>query len=166
MKQYLHIEEISETNNLENNNVYNNTGNNENNVVEDNTTDEMKENINIENKVLHKEEISSEVETPEETELDFIKRNVDENTTEDDLSFYKAILDDLTVEVDNNSKLLEKKNNKSLLSLVAYSVCNDIDLDNWIVDYFNKHSDYIENQKENYINMKNNLDTYRMERGA
>ncbi len=166
MKQYLHIEEISETNNLENNNVYNNTGNNENNVVEDNTTDEMKENINIENKILHKEEISSEVETPEETELDFIKRNVDENTTEDDLSFYKAILDDLTVEVDNNSKLLEKKNNKSLLSLVAYSVCNDIDLDNWIVDYFNKHSDYIENQKENYINMKNNLDTYRMEKGA
>ena len=166
MKQYLHIEEISETNNLENNNVYNNTGNNENNVVEDNITDEMKENINIENKILHKEEISSEVETPEETELDFIKRNVDENTTEDDLSFYKAILDDLTVEVDNNSKLLEKKNNKSLLSLVAYSVCNDIDLDNWIVDYFNKHSDYIENQKENYINMKNNLDTYRMEKGA
>ena len=76
------------------------------------------------------------------------------------MELFNSMLDDYTVEVDNNSKLLEKENRLSLLSLVAYSFEKEIELKDWIVDFFNKNNTYLKDQRENYLYMKNNLDNY------
>ena len=89
--------------------------------------------------------------------LDFIKKNVKESVTEEDVEFYSDILDDLTVEVDNNTKLLDKHNRPSLVALVGYACENDIDLDEWIVNYFKNNTTYILNQVVNYNTMVNLL---------
>ncbi len=90
----------------------------------------------------------------------FIKENVNSNITKDDVEQYEEVLDDLTVNIDNSSKLLDKRNRVSLVALVAYSFENDIDLDEWIIDFFNKNDKYIINQKENYLHMKVNLEQF------
>ncbi len=89
----------------------------------------------------------------------FITENVEE-VNEDDVEFYNEILDDLTLNVDNNSKLLDSLNKPSLLAIVAYSCKKDIDLDEWIVKFFNCHTTFLTNQKENYIDMRNDLTNY------
>ena len=91
----------------------------------------------------------SKTDTEEVDCNEFVKENV-EDTTDEDIEFYEELLDDLTLNVDNNSKLLDKRNRPSLLALVGYSVKNDIDLDEWIVDYFRTNTNYILNQKQNY----------------
>lgn len=97
----------------------------------------------------------------EETDvLSFIKDNIDTDVTEDSVEFYKEILEDLTLNVDNNSKLLDKHNIISLLGIIAYSCNHDIDLDNWLVDYFHRNDMYIINQKDNYLNMVADLENY------
>lgn len=70
------------------------------------------------------------------------------------------MLDDYTVEVDNSSKLLEKENRLSLLSLIAYSFEKEIELKDWFIDYFGKNNTYIKDQKENYLLMKTNVDSF------
>ena len=92
--------------------------------------------------------------------FEFIKENVKENITEEEIKFCESILEDLTVNVDNNTKLLDKRNLPSLLAIVAYACENDIDLDDWIVDYFEANKDYMLNQKENYLHMKKDLEAY------
>ena len=91
------------------------------------------------------------------SELDFIRENVSDTVTEEDVSLYKDTLDDLTVNVDNSSKLLEKQNELSLLAIVAFSFENDIDLDGWIVNYFERNTSYNSNQEKNYEHMKYDL---------
>ena len=90
----------------------------------------------------------------------FIKENVNSNITKDDVEQYEEVLDDLTINIDNSSKLLDKRNRVSLVALVAYSFKNDIDLDEWIIEFFNKNDKYIINQKENYLHMKVNLEQF------
>ena len=90
----------------------------------------------------------------------FIKENVNSNITKEDVEQYEEVLDDLTVNIDNSSKLLDKRNRISLVALVAYSFENDIDLDKWIINFFNKNDKYIINQKENYLYMKTNLEQF------
>ncbi len=92
--------------------------------------------------------------------FDFIKQNIKEDVTEEEIGFCESILDDLTVNVDNNTKLLDKKNLPSLLGIVAYACEIDVDLDDWIVDYFETNKNYIRNQKDNYLHMKKDLETY------
>ena len=92
--------------------------------------------------------------------LEFIKENVDSNATEDDLACYEDVLNDLTVEVNNDSRLLEVENNNSMLALVAYSFVNDIDLEKWFVNFFERNNEYISDQKENYFYMINDLNDY------
>lgn len=60
----------------------------------------------------------------------------------------------------DGSKLLNVANRLSLLAIVAYSFKHDIDLDDWIVQYFNENDNYILNQKENYLHMKEHLDKF------
>lgn len=91
---------------------------------------------------------------------EFIKENVTENITEDDVKFCKVILDDLTLNVDNNTRLLDAHNMPSLLALTAYACVKDIDLDEWVVDYFKKHDNYIFDQRKNYEHMRADLDNY------
>lgn len=78
----------------------------------------------------------------------------------EDIDQFEEVLDDLTLNVDNSSKLLEEENRPSLVAIVAYSFENDIDLDEWIVDYFENNRLYFKNQKKNFLHMKNNLNEY------
>jgi hypothetical protein len=89
--------------------------------------------------------------------LEFVKENVKEDATEDDIEFYSDMLDDLTLEVDNNTKLLDEHNRPSLIALVGYACENDIDLDEWIKQWFAANTTYILNQKRNYELMVQSL---------
>lgn len=91
--------------------------------------------------------------------VDFVKENVDSNITNEDVELYSEILDDITLEVDNDTKLLDEHNRPSLVALVGYACQNDIDdkLVEWIKEFFVKNFTYKLNQKENYTYMKNSL---------
>lgn len=101
---------------------------------------------------LHIEEVESD-EIEESSVLNFVKENVNPNATEEDVEFYSDILDDLTIEVDNNTKLLDEHNRPSLIALVGYACENDIDLDEWIKKWFVTNTMYVLNQKQNYLHM-------------
>lgn len=89
--------------------------------------------------------------------LDFVKENVKSDATEEDIEFYSDMLDDLTLEVDNDTKLLDEHNRPSLIALVGYACENDIDLDEWIKQWFVANTMYILNQKQNYLHMVQSL---------
>ena len=42
--------------------------------------------------------------------------------------------------------------------MIAYSFKYDIDLDDWITEYFKRNKMYFVNQKKNYLHMKNDLE--------
>lgn len=87
--------------------------------------------------------------------LEFVKKNVDSNITEEDVEDFSNMLDDYTLEVDNNTKLLDKNNKPSLTALVAYACKNDCDekLTDFIKQWFAANTMYILNQKKNYETM-------------
>ena len=89
--------------------------------------------------------------------LDFVRENVNPDTTEEDVDFYSDMLDDLTLEVDNDTKLLDKHNRPSLIALVGYACENDIDLDEWIKQWFVANTTYILNQKRNFEIMRDSI---------
>lgn len=92
--------------------------------------------------------------------LDFVKENVNPEATQEDIEQYEEVLEELTLNVDNSSRLLEKQNRTSLIGMVAYSFDRDIDLDRWIVDFFARSRTYLRNQKENFLFMKNDLSRF------
>lgn len=118
---------------------------------EENIIDTEKEEVVVNN--VDKENTTNSV-------LSFIKENVSDDIDERDLECFEDTLDDLTIEVDNNSKLLESSNIKSLLAMVAYSFKKDEDLDKWFPDYFSRNDDYFTDQKENFLYMKENFDEW------
>ena len=91
--------------------------------------------------------------------LDFVKENVNPDVTDEDVEFYSEMLDDITLEVDNDTKLLDEHNRPSLIALVGYACQNDIDdkLVEWIKSFFVNNAMYILNQRENFTYMKNSL---------
>ena len=105
---------------------------------------------------LHIEEVESD-EIEESSVLEFVKENVNSDVTEEDIELYSDILDDLTLEVDNDTKLLDEHNKPSLIGLVGYACENDIDLDEWIKVWFATNTMYLLNQKRNFELMKNSL---------
>lgn len=92
--------------------------------------------------------------------LEFLRDTVSPGITQEDFSLYQEILEDLSLNVDHSSKLLEEANRPSLLALVAYSIEMDMDLDIWIVEFFKKNAAYCSNQAENYKNMVKELTAY------
>ena len=109
---------------------------------------------------LHIEEMEND-EFEESSVLDFVKNNVNPDTTEEDIEEYEEFYeDDLKIEVDNSSKLLEESNTKSMLALVAYVMNSNIKLNafkKWLVDFFAQNNTYKTNQTENYIYMRDSL---------
>lgn len=95
-----------------------------------------------------------------ESELDFIKKFVNSEITEEDIEYYKEDLEVLTLNVDNGSRLLDKENSPSLLAMIAYAYKTDTKLDEWFVEYFNLHNTYLENQKLNFLQMKKEYEEY------
>ena len=91
--------------------------------------------------------------------LYFVKENVNPDVTNEDVEFYSDMLDDITLEVDNDTKLLDEHNRPSLIALVGYACQNDIDdkLVEWIKSFFVNNAMYILNQRDNFIHMKNSL---------
>ena len=95
--------------------------------------------------------------------LEFIKENIKPDANLEDIRFYEEMLEELTLEVDNGSKLLEKHNQTSLILIVAYACENDIDLDDWIVEWFKSNKMYFLNQKKNFLHMKESVDLLKEE---
>lgn len=98
--------------------------------------------------------------------LDFVKENVKSDVVEEDVFDYLDDLEVLTLEVDCNSKLLEEHNRNSIIAMIAYGYKNDITLDEWFIDFFERNSTYINNQKENYLHMKKDLKEYLRKNGV
>ena len=92
--------------------------------------------------------------------LTFVKENVSQDSTQDDIELYEDCLSDLTLNVDNNTRLLDKQNYPSLVAIVAYMFEKDVDMNEWFVDFFIRNSDYIRNQKDNLGYMKADLEHY------
>ena len=92
--------------------------------------------------------------------LSFVRENVSQDTTQDDIELYEDCLNDLTLNVDNDTKLLDQQNHPSLVAIVAYACEKDIYMDEWFVGFFDKNSDFIRSQRENYLHMKADLDKF------
>lgn len=91
--------------------------------------------------------------------LDFVRENVNPDITEEDVELYSDMLDDLTLEVDNSTKLLDEHNRPSLIALVGYACENEVDdkLADWIKNFFAANMTYKVSQKENYTYMVNSF---------
>ena len=90
--------------------------------------------------------------------LKFVQENVSPDITNDDVSDYFSMLDEY--DVDKTSRLLEWQNESSMVAIIAYSFKNDIDLDDWIKEYFKNNCGYFNDQKKNYLHMKKDLEEY------
>lgn len=85
---------------------------------------------------------------------------VDAETITDDMDTYNEDLDLLLkTYVWNGSELLDDENRLSLLAIVVYSYVNDVKIDDWFAQYV-KRNKYYQDQKVNFIHMKNDLDRY------
>lgn len=154
MKEYLHIEDSIEGS--------------ESDVIEDDLFDtevveesddkkpiiaEVTEYSAIGNKEI--ERVSGEV--VDKDTLEFVKMCVDDDVTDADILDYAEDLDVVTLDVDNNSKLLDEVNHKSLIALIAYAYKMDEDIDDWFKDYFKRTNTYEIDQKRNYLHMRNDF---------
>ena len=154
MKEYLHIEDSIEGS--------------ESDVIEDDLFDtevveesddkkpiiaEVTEYSAIGNKEI--ERVSGEV--VDKDTLEFVKMCVDDGVTDADILDYEEDLDVVTLDVDNNSKLLDGVNHKSLIALIAYAYKMDEDIDDWFKDYFKRTNTYEIDQKRNYLHMRNDF---------
>ena len=99
-------------------------------------------------------------EMDSEKVLEFVRDNVVPFATKEDVELYMEVLGSLLEKSNCSAKLLEAENKPSLVGIVAYSFENDIDLDNWVVDYCSRNHAYISDQKENYEHMKNDLQRF------
>lgn len=110
---------------------------------------------------LHISESDIEINPAEgDDEISFISENVglDKNDVTNDINFYKESLEyfkENSIKV--GSKLLDKQNQLSLLAMIAYSYNADVDLDDWMLEYSKNNNTYDENQKKNFIHMKDDL---------
>lgn len=112
----------------------------------------MKEYLHIEDKeeenITAEEFISDVVDMPVET----VKKEID--VYEDDLKSYADNV------IKYGSKLLDTANHLSLLAVIAYAYQNDIEIDAWLKEYAENNNTYILNQKQNFLQMRNDLNKY------
>lgn len=93
----------------------------------------------------------------------FITENVGigEEELRASIDLYHQTLDDLEFSaIKMGSKLLEPQNRISLLSMVAYSFKEDVDLDEWLEGYAKLNDTYFTDQRKNYLYMVQSLQTY------
>lgn len=94
---------------------------------------------------------------PEETTLSFVQENANPDATEEDIEFYRDMVEDcvkITDPVYNECRT-------ALIALMAYACQNekDQDFEKWVENYRNK-SDFSSSQKVNYTYMKRSFDNY------
>lgn len=95
-----------------------------------------------------------------EEAFEFVRENVVPFATKGDIGQYAEVLDALMRKAGCNKGVMEAGNMPSLIGIVAYSFENDIDLDNWIVDYCNRKDSYIASQAENFQCMRDDLQQF------
>ena len=142
-------------------------------IIEENTHTKDKKVINTKIQILEKLMLDyfnidddnniivdrkEEIITP--NTIEFLKQNVSSDIEEDDIEFYEESLDDYLVEVPQNSKILEPANTKSMIAICAYSYDVDEDLGEWLVDYVGRNDDYVLDQKQNFLHMKDDFDKF------
>lgn len=106
------------------------------------------------------ENMEDELEVETINVLDFLRENVDENILEEDIEYYKDDLEVLSLDIDNNTRILDISNTPSLLAMIAYSYKEDKPFDNWFMNYCALNNTYIENQKTNYLHMREDFEHY------
>lgn len=92
--------------------------------------------------------------------LSFIRENASPHAAMEDVSQFSEVLDALAEKSGYAGKLMEAGKRDSMTAVVAYSFENDIDLDDWIADYFRRNEDYDADQAENYQHMVSDLKKY------
>lgn len=131
-----------------------------------------KDKITVKNKInvlvdlmmdyLHIDEIE-ENQYQDVTEFIADVLDVDIDTIAEDMDTYNEDLDLLFKKhVWNGSELLDDENRPSLLAIVVYSYVNDVKIDDWFAQYA-KRNKYYQDQKVNYLHMKNDLNKYQEE---
>lgn len=93
----------------------------------------------------------------------FIAENVGMNMSEikEDMDFYNEILNKLEEKtIREGSKLLDRQNRLSLLSMVVYSIKKDADLDEWLAYYAQNNSEYFADQEKNFLHMKADFERF------
>ena len=91
----------------------------------------------------------------EDNVLVFAQENVSQEINAEDVELYAEMLEDLT---DGTCfKGVAIKNKPSVISIIAYSCINDIDLDGYLTTLL-AETPLSDNQTENYINMKKRLE--------
>ena len=106
---------------------------------------------------LHIEEIENV--TPES----FVAEMVDmpAEKVNEEMDCYEETLDSLENNtIRDGSNLLDVANRLSLLAMVAYSYKNDVDLDDWFVEYAANNNTYFIDQRKNYSHMINDFRQY------
>lgn len=92
--------------------------------------------------------------------------HIDLEEVYEDMEFYNESLDDLIKRTKmSGSKLLDKQNRLSLLTMVVYSYQKDVDLENWLINYKKNNNTYIIDQKKNFLHMKNDFEKSRSYEG-
>ena len=130
MKDYLHIEEVEETEN-----TYEEVTENENNTVEE-----------IENST------ENETQTEAEHELQFVREMADPNAEQEDIELYKDFIDDY-LKLDSG---VYKVGMPVLLALMAYA-CNeekDEEFSEWLNEIEKQNRTFTGSEKDNYEKLK------------
>ena len=91
--------------------------------------------------------------------LEFVKEQVNIDTTIEDVEQYAEVLETLIQNI-GKSKLWEEDNIPSLIAITAWSFVSDTDLDDWILNYCNRNDTYSSDQVENYKAMRDDLEQF------
>lgn len=92
--------------------------------------------------------------------LSFVKDNVGQDITQEDILFYNDILYDLTSDIDKDCKLLGECNRPALTAVIAYACNREIDLDDCFAELLKQNNINTSDQRESYLCMKNALDRF------
>lgn len=123
-------------------------------------TEDITENKETENEIV--------CNADESDPLQFIKDNVSERVSEEDIDDYYTLMDDFKTlhGVNPESPFFDYHNELAFLGMIAYSFKFDKDLDNWLIDYTNRNITYSTNQTENLENMIADFKTYEEKKSA
>ncbi len=92
--------------------------------------------------------------------MEFVRENVTPDVAQDDIELYGDMLNDFARKVDGSSRLLNQRNRASLIAIIAYACRRDIQMDEWIMGYFNKNDSFLSDQTENFQYMKCDLEDF------
>ena len=130
----------------------------------------MMDYLHITEDITENKETGNEIvyDANESDPLQFIKDNVSERVSEEDIDDYYTLMDDFKTlhGVNISSPFFDYHNELAFLGMIAYSFKFDKDLDNWLIDYTNRNITYSTNQTENLENMIADFKTYEEKKSA